>query len=227
LGYNIYNIKKGRLMKKSTILAFSIVALSCIIQASYDSDRTAQRLSNAAPRAFGSFRMFEKAVNPQGLSEWNTAIADAIEIVRKMNKNSRELQGFIDSILNANSRLIETIKGLYDVVFYPATLEKNVPSSQIAYRWNYKVDAIELLQSVQEKMKNLSISIKESSLLEKEILIELVSYLASYAENAIASVDFKYSTDKKFKASIPEIDYIPSQDYNSVPRERDWMRGRQ
>jgi hypothetical protein len=177
-----------------------------LLYASPDSDRIAQKLTNAAPRAFGSFRMFEEPVNSQGLFEWNAAINEGLDLFSNANKKSKKAQSYVTLIANANNDLINSIKGMYTIVFGPAVNETEVSAENMHVRWNYKQQAVAVLERVQVDMTKIMTEIKASKvkLAEKDTLLELARYIHNYAETAVASIDFKFTTERKFKASIPQ-----------------------
>lgn len=193
-------------MKKYMLFIACSVNILTLLHASPDSDRIAQKLTNAAPRAFGSFRMFEEPVNSQGLSEWNAAINEGLEVFNNANKKSKKVQIYVTRIGNANNDLINSIKGMYNIVFGPAIQEDEISAENMHVRWNYKQQAVAVLERVQADMAKLMAEIKAGKvkLAEKDTLLELARYLHNYAQNAVASIDFKFTTERKFKASIPQ-----------------------
>jgi len=184
---------------------FMICALvgSSSLYASYDSDRIAQKLSNAGPRAFGSFRMFDAAINPQGLSEWNAVIKEGTELVRLANKNSSTAANYIGRINEANNNLLEGIKNVYDNMFLPYVGQNQLSREEVGYNINYQAQFRGIFSAIKNDMASLIKEVSktkflQSSIAEKEIIIELASAISNYADNAIASIDYKLSAEKKF-----------------------------
>lgn len=193
-------------MKKYMLSAICIVAVAVMLHASYDSDRIGQKLSNAAPRAFGSFRMFEDPVNQTGVAEWNAAVNEGLDLFSQANKKSTKAQTYIAKISNANNDLVNSIKGVYNVVFLPAVGLDKIPADNMQASWNYKQQAVAVFERIQNQMAALIAEVKSNNvkLEEKDIILELAGYISSYAQNAVASIDFKFTTENKFKASIPQ-----------------------
>src|SRR5579871_479677 len=193
-------------MKRHILFLLCSVTIAAMLYGSPDSERIVQKLTNAAPRAFGSFRMFEGPVNPQGLSEWNAAINEGLDLFNNANKKSKKAQEYMTLIGNANNDLINSIKGMYNIVFGPAASENEISAENMHVRWNYKQQAVAVLERIQVEMTKLMTEIKSGKmkLSEKDILLELARYIHNYAQNAVASIDFKFTTERKFKASIPQ-----------------------
>src|SRR5438105_513473 len=113
-------------MKRYMVFPLLSITIAVMLHGSPDSDRIAQKLTNAAPRAFGSFRMFEGPINPQGLFEWNAAINEGLDLFSNANKKSKKSQMYVTLIGSANNDLINSIKGMYNIVFGPAAHEDEI-----------------------------------------------------------------------------------------------------
>lgn len=186
-------------------MIFVICAIvgSSSLYASYDSDRIAQKLSNAAPKAFGSFRMFEDAINQQGLSEWNAAIEEGNELVKLANKKNSNAIGYTVRIKEANDRLVKSIKDAYDNMFFPYVGQDQLSREEVGYNITYQEQFRAIFNAIKDDMASLIQAVSktkflQSSIAEKDIIIELASAISNYAETAMASIDYKLSADKKF-----------------------------
>jgi hypothetical protein len=203
-------------MKKYTMMVLFSFSIVSYVHSSPDAQRIGTLLSDAGPKAFGSFRMFENSVNEEGLRQWNGAISEGLEIVERSNKNNKQAREYVERISKANNELINSIKGLYNVVFLPASRADVIAAQQMQMYWDYKNKMVAVLEQIQQDMADIKKQLQDlktasaitkmfkSTIAEKDVLIELVSYIAVYAQNAVASVDFKYTTNAKFKASIPQ-----------------------
>lgn len=193
-------------MKRYMVLALFSITIAAMLDGSPNSDRIAQKLTNAAPRAFGSFRMFEGPINAEGLAEWNAAINEGLDLFSAANKKSKKSQTYAITIGNANNDLINSIKGMYNIVFGPARNEAEISAENMNIRWNYKQQAVTVLDRIQADMTKLMAEAKSNKmrLAESDILLELARHIHNYAQNAVASIDFKFTTERKFKFSIPQ-----------------------
>lgn len=216
-------------MKVSIFFLAGAMIIVAAVNASPDSDRIGSKMSNAAPKAFGTFKMFDQPVNEQGLVEWYAVIEEGFEIVRKANKKNKELEKYITRIVNANNDLVNGIKGVYKQSFVPFASSDEVSSEQKFASWNYKNKVITLLNGTKNDMVNLIKTLKKSKIFsskidEKDVLIELAHYVSMYADNALASIDYKLSTDPKLKSFRDQFEVL--EDSSANGNARNWINRR-
>lgn len=192
-------------MKKSKGFIIFTIMTTFFLNSTYDSDRIAQKLTNAAPKAFGSFRMFNTKIDEQGLVEWDAVINEGLNLVKQANKNSKKSQAYCTRIINANNDLVNTIKFAYNVMFLPHENKERLSAQESRIVLENKQKFMILFTKIQNDMADLIKEVRakglfKSSIMEKDILIEIANYISSYADNAIGSMDFKLSTENKVSA---------------------------
>lgn len=191
-------------MKKQLVFIIGLCALSHGLFGTPASERIAQKLTNAASQAFGSFKMFDNPIDAQGLSQWDAAIQEGIEIVLNANKkNENSVNKYIMRLINANNELVNTVKASYNSMFAPFAQQQTLPLEEIQRNLEKKARFSSALNKIKYDMEGLKKEVSanrlfKASIGEKDTLIELAYYIAAYAENAIASMDFKFSTENKF-----------------------------
>ena len=193
-------------MKKSKGFIIYALMITFFINSTYESERIAQKLTTAAPKAFGSFKMFSKPIDVEGIKEWDAVIMEGVALVQKANKNSKQAQQYSMRIIDANNSLINTIKLTYNIVFLPYENKGKLSSHESKIILNEKNKCVTLLTKIQDDMADLIKGIQSkklfsSAIVEKEILIEIANYISSYADNAIGSMEFRLSTENKISAN--------------------------
>lgn len=202
-------------MKKQIFFAGLMVGV-CILYGSIDSDRIERKLSNAAPKAFGSFMMFKDRINSQGLDEWNAAIDEGKEVVATANKKSKRVLEYCKWIDNANNELINTIKLTYNTMFMPFVGVNKLSDEQLVDNLRAKKKFTALFAKIKDDMDQLRKEMKNAKLVEGDTADLLAIYLANYADNAKNSIDYWVSTkSSKFYISPLVLD-------SDEPSERGW-----
>lgn len=192
-------------MKNSKSFIMCAIMITFFINSTYESDRVAQKLTNAAPKVFGSFKMFSKPIDVVELKEWDAVISEGLAFVQAANKNSKKSQEYSKSIIDANNSLINTIKLTYNMIFLPYQNTGKLLSHESKIILNEKNKCTVLFTKIQDDMANLIKEIKSkkffaSDIVEKDVLIEIAKHIASYADNAMNSMEFKLSTENKISA---------------------------
>lgn len=211
-------------MKWQVLLLSLMVVGSYSIHGSADWDRLDQKLTNAAPRAFGNFMMFKDAVNPQGLAEWNAAIGEGKSLVKLANSNKKyqkKLNDYMRRIDNANNELINTIKLAYNSMFVPFVGITSLADGDRINNVNYKHKFEGIFLKIKNDMKALQQEVKKYKFLHKDIISLLATYIVNYTDNAINSMEYWLSQPKFY------IDAQMMKDlYGGLGKPRPWMAAR-
>lgn len=184
---------------------FFMIMIPFFVNASPESDKIAQKLSNAASKAFGSFRMFSKPIDETGIIEWNNIIIEGLALVQMANKNSQKSQNYSKRIIDSNNDLTNTIKLAYNVIFLPYENKDKLSGHDSKIILNEKNKFITIFTKIKNDMANVIKKVNnkrlfKSSIAEKDILIEIATKISDYADNAMSSIDFRLSTENKISA---------------------------
>jgi hypothetical protein len=202
---------------KKQIFFVGVMVGACNLYGSIDSDRIDRQLSNAAPKAFGSFMMFKDRINPQGLDEWNAAINEGKDVIATANKKSKKVLEYCKRIDDANNELINTIKLTYNMMFMPFVAVNKLSDEQLIENLRSKKKFIGIFANIKDNMEQLRKKMKKDKLAEGDTADSLATYLANYADNAMNSIDYWVST-KSSKFYISPLVSDPDQPSS----ERGW-----
>lgn len=192
-------------MKKSKSFIMCAIMITSFLNSSYDSNRIAQKLTEVAPKAFGSFKMFDKPLNEVGAIELNAVILEGLALVQKANKNSKKSQEYSTRIIDAHNDLINAIKLTYNLIFLPYENKGRLSGHESKMILNEKNKCVARFSEIQDNMAKLIKEVKDkklfrSGIAEKDILVEIANYISSYADNALGSIEYKLSTENKVSA---------------------------